>query len=316
MSRIAQFLLVVGLLVVAPLVLRGTYWHHVLILFCIFGILAYSLNISYGYAGQLSFGWSSYWGVGAYASALMALNWGWPFWVTMPLACVVACIAGFVSALVCFRAKGIYYSLIQTCVALVTYVIVLNWMSLTKGPFGLTGIPLPSLKLPFLPAITFVSGLSFYYLAMIGLLIVFFVSQQLEYSPLGRAIIALRENPALAQSIGVNLYKHDMVAFCMGAFFAGLAGAFYAHYFTTIDPSITVMHYTVITFLMVIVGGKGTLYGPMVGALFYAFLPEILRVTGTTRYIYFGLILIVFVIFLPGGTYPAVASSFKRLRRS
>jgi len=314
-SENIQFLILVCVLVAAPFLFQGSYLWHVLTLLCIFAILSYSLNISYGYAGQVSFGWCMFWGIGAYASALVALRFGWSFWLAAPIACCIASIVALLIGFIIFRASGLYFALLHMCFALVAYEVSLNWVSLTSGPMGLRGIPIPSLDLPILPEIYFrPGGLSFYYLALTGLLLVIFFTQRLVASPLGRAISSIRENPELASSLGVNVFKYNLTAFCIGAFFAGLGGVFYSYYFRAIDPQIMRMHYVMAAFVMVIIGGKGTLYGPLLGTAFYVLLPEFLRMAGTVRYLVFGIMLILCVIFLPGGIWPVIVRKYRLLK--
>ena len=301
-----QALILIAVLAVLPLVFRGGYFWHLLTMFCIFGILAYSLNISHGYGGQLPFGWAAFWGLGAYASALLALRLNWPFFLTALLAFCIAGIAALIIGLISFRLKGLYFGLVNMCFGLVAYMVCLNWVSFTRGPLALYDIPLPSLNLPYFPKLTFGYGLPFYYLVAAGLVIVFLISNRIVNSRIGRAIESTRDNPELSKSLGINVLKYNMLAFCIGAAMAGFAGMFYAYYFLTIDPEMFSMHYTVVAFAMVIIGGKGTMYGPLLGALFYISAPEALRAVGEVRMIIFGFAVVLFVLYLPGGIWPVI----------
>jgi branched-chain amino acid transport system permease protein len=293
----------------APWWIANPYHLHVLIMAGIFALLALSLNLLLGYTGQLSLGHAAFFGVGAYASALTTLRLGRSAWEGMLLAIVLAGVAGWAIGRLALKLRGAYFVLVTISFAGVVSLVSVNWMELTNGPLGLPGVPAPELG-PW----SLRTKAAYYYLVLAAVALAYLVCRRLVDSRVGRAFLALRENEALAESVGIDVTRYLVLAAVVSAAMAGLAGGLYAHYTRFVSPEVFLFTYTVTMVIMVVAGGKGTLAGPVVGALLFTALPEALRAAASWQWqmLAYGVILVLLVFFLPRGIVPTLAA----LRRS
>jgi branched-chain amino acid transport system permease protein len=289
--------------VALPFIFTGDFVRGLLNQFLIFSVLAVGMNVVFGYMGHIPFGYAAFFGLGAYGSALAALKLGWPFWATFILGAIIATLAGFFIGWISLKLKGAYFAITTFGFMAILHVICKNWVDFTRGPMGLYGIPRPSLV-----ELIFDTNLSYYFLAMACLVLCLYFADRLDRSPVGRAISGTRENEELSQSIGISILRYQLVAFCVSSFMAGLSGALYAHYFRSIVPDLMTAYYSLIAIVMVVVGGRGTLFGPLIGALIFVILPEYFGMTGPTRMLLFGIVTLVCIIGLPRGVWPAISS--------
>jgi branched-chain amino acid transport system permease protein len=292
-------------LLTLPFWLTSPYYVHVTIMAGIFTILALSLNLLLGYTGQLSLGHAAFFGIGAYTSALLALKLEWPFWVGLPAAALAAGLAGWAIGRLALKVRGAYFVLVTISFAGVISLVSVNWMELTNGPLGLPGVPAPELA-----RISFRTKSAYYYLILLAAAVAYLVCHRLVHSRLGRAFLALRENEALAESVGVDPVRTLVLAAVVSAAMAGVAGSLYAHYTRFVSPEVFLFSYTVTMVIMVVAGGKGTLLGPVIGALLFTVLPEALReaVAWQWQMLAYGVLLVLLVYFLPRGIVPAVSA--------
>jgi branched-chain amino acid transport system permease protein len=294
-----------ALALTVPLWLANPYYVHVLIMAGIFAILALSLNLLLGYTGQLSLGHAAFFGIGAYASALLTLKLGWSFWLGLPAGVGLAAAAGWAIGRLALKLRGAYFVLVTISFAGVIALVAQNWMDLTNGPLGLPGVPAPELG----PWSLRTKG-AYYELVLAAAALAWVVCRRLVRSRIGRALVALRENEPLAESVGVDATHYLVLAAVVSAALAGLAGVLYAHYTRFVSPEVFLFTYTVTMVIMVVAGGKGTLAGPLVGALLFTALPEALRETVAWQWqmVAYGLILVLLVFFLPRGIVPTLAA--------
>ncbi|MET0484902.1 MAG: branched-chain amino acid ABC transporter permease [Candidatus Rokuibacteriota bacterium] len=285
-------------LLTLPFWLTSPYYVHVTIMAGIFTILALSLNLLLGYTGQLSLGHAAFFGIGAYTSALLALKLEWPFWIGLPAAALAAGLAGWAIGRLALKVRGAYFVLVTISFAGVISLVSVNWMELTNGPLGLPGVPAPELA-----GLSFRTKSAYYYLVLLAAAVAYLVCHRLVHSRLGRAFLALRENEALAESVGVDPVRTLVLAAVVSAALAGVAGSLYAHYTRFVSPEVFLFSYTVTMVIMVVAGGKGTLLGPVVGALLFTVLPEALREAMAWQWqmLAYGVLLVVLVYFLPRG---------------
>ena len=271
----------------------------------IFTILALSLNLLLGYTGQLSLGHAAFFGIGAYTSALLALKLEWPFWIGLPAAALAAGLAGWAIGRLALKVRGAYFVLVTISFAGVISLVSVNWMELTNGPLGLPGVPAPELA-----GLSFRTKSAYYYLVLLAAAVAYLVCHRLVHSRLGRAFLALRENEALAESVGVDPVRTLVLAAVVSAAMAGVAGSLYAHYTRFVSPEVFLFSYTVTMVIMVVAGGKGTLLGPVIGALLFTVLPEALREAMAWQWqmLAYGVLLVLLVYFLPRGIVPAVSA--------
>jgi len=279
-----------------------------MVLFGIFAIFALSLDIIVGYLGELSLGHAAFFAIGAYVSALLGVNLEWSFWVTLPFAALVTGLIGILIGIPSFRVKGPYFAIVTLGFAQIIGLVITNSISITRGPMGITKIPAPKLSLPFLPKVEFNTELSYYYVVLSLIVVSVFITLRMIGSRSGRAIVAIRENDVLAESIGINIYRYKLFAFGISTMLAGVSGAAYAHYFRVITPHLADLYYMSNALIMVVVGGAGSVAGALIGAFIFTILPEVLRIVEDTRLIIFGVILLLSIIFLPQGVSGALRS--------
>lgn len=307
--------LVVLVLVTVPLWLANPYHVHILIQAGIFSVLALSLNLLLGYAGQLSLGHAAFFGIGAYATAILTVKAEWSPWVGLLVAVVLPGLAGWMIGRIALRIRGAYFVLLTISFAGVVSLVSQNWMDLTNGPLGIPDIPALALVLPGLGEVSLRTKAAFFYVVLIAAAGAYLVCARLVCSRVGRAMVALRENETLAESVGIDATHYLVLATVISAAMAGLGGWLYAHYTRFVSPEVFLFVYTVTMVIMVVAGGKGTLAGPIVGALIFTALPEVLREVTSWQWqmLLYGVILILTLFFLPRGIVPTVRD---RLRPS
>jgi branched-chain amino acid transport system permease protein len=284
-----------------PWVLGEGYHLHLVIMSLIFAIAAASLGLIVGYAGLLSLGHTAFFGLGAYVSALLFLHGGVPLWGGMLAGAAAAAAVAFLLGRAILGVRGHRFVIVTVAFAEIMRLVAYNWVDVTRGPQGLPGILAPKLALPGLGAIDFTAKTNFYYLALVVAFVCIALLSRIARSPLGWGFLALRENEQLGESIGVGAFRHAMLAFVIGAFFAGIGGALYAHYLNIVSPDVFFFSNPTMLLVMVVMGGLGTIAGPVVGAFVFTALPEYLRVASDYRLVFFGSLLIVAVLFFPRG---------------
>jgi branched-chain amino acid transport system permease protein len=302
MSRRIGFLAAVLVISALPMVLTGSYWQTNLTVCAINVLLALGLDFILGYAGQLNLGQSAFYGIGAYVSTLLITKAGVPFWVAFGAGVAFAGLAGMILAMFAVRLRGHYLAIASLGFAVIVHQILLNWISLTQGPLGIYGIPPPpAIVIPGLPQISFRNSVALFYLVAGFTLIVFFLLDQLVRSPIGETLTAIREDEVSAASLGIHTTLWKVFAFGVGAAVGGAGGCFYATFVGTLVPDAFFITESFTILSMVIVGGMGTLIGPVFGAILLTLLPELLRGIGDLRLIVYGLALTLVVLFMPGG---------------
>ena len=305
--------IVIGLL---PMVLTDSYWQTNLVVCAVNVLLAIGLDFVLGYAGQLNLGQSAFYGIGAYTSTLLITQLGVPFWIAFTCGVLLAGIAGVFLSVFAVRLRGHYLAIASLGFAVITYQVLLNWISLTQGPLGIYGIaPPPPLKIPGLPAIDFSNLGNLFYLIAGFALLTYILLDQLVRSPVGETLTAIREDEVSAASLGINCPRWKVFAFAISSAVAGAAGCFYASFVGTLVPDAFFITESFTVLAMVIVGGMGTLIGPVLGAILLTMLPELLREIGDLRLIVYGISVTLVVLFMPGGMVQAGYIVIARLRR-
>jgi len=317
MRRIAVMLLLAGA-ATAPAWVWNPYYLHTLIMAGIFAVLASSLNLLLGYTGQLSLGHAAFFGIGAYASALLTVKLGWSPWLGLLAAIAVPALAGYGIGRLALKLRGAYFVLLTISFAGVVSLVSVNWMELTNGPLGLPGVPAVEIALPGMPTISLRAKSAYYYLVLTAVALSYAICRAVIHSRVGRALVALRENETLAESVGIDGTFYLVLAAVISAAMAGAAGGLYAHYTRFVSPEVFLFTYTVTMVIMVVAGGKGTLAGPIVGALIFTILPEALRALTSWQWqmLLYGLLLIATLFFMPRGIVPALEAIVSRKARS
>lgn len=278
----------------ALVALKSSYFNQIAITTMIFVILSASLNLITGSAGLLSLGHAAFFGVGAYAAALLGTKFGWPFWLTLPAAAAAAALVGAVVAVPTMRLTSIYFAVATLGIGEMIYVTMLNWVGLTRGPMGIRSIP--SIRLFGLEGMV----LNLVVTAAV-MLAALWVVHRIVHSYYGNAMRALREDDACADAMGIDVGRLKLQAFGVACALAGAAGALFAHTTGYISPESFRFGESILVLSMIVVGGLGSLYGSVIGAVLLSVLPELLRDLGHWRMIAVGLVLFVSILFLPRG---------------
>jgi branched-chain amino acid transport system permease protein len=288
---------VLAVAVVFPLVAGDEYSIHLLVMSGLFFILSAGMNLLLA-AGQLTLGHTAFFGIGAYTSGLLALGVGLSPLFGMAIASLFSGVLGYLLGRLTLRLRGAYFVLVTLGFAEVIRLVATNWIELTQGPLGLPGVPAFDFGAA---ALTVTGKRASYYLVLALSTITFALTARLLQSRFGRALGGIRQNEALAESSGISAYRYTVVATVIACALAGAAGSFYAHYILFLSPELFAFYNTVTMVVMVVAGGQGTVAGPAVGALVFTFVPELLRMASAYRMLVYGIVLLLFVMFLPRG---------------
>ena len=251
------------------------YLLHLFILVGIYVMLAQSLNLSAGFGGMISLAHAGFYGMGAYTAALLSVNYQTPFLLALPVAMLLSGALALVVSAIALRTVDDYFIICTLGIQVVVFSLMNNWMSLTRGPLGIPGIPSISLF-----GIAIESKWAFLLLTLVFVALVFFFLKKLTNSAFGRTLRALSEDEIFAQSLGKNVYLAKVIAFTIGAMIAAIPGALYAHYISYIDPTSFTVDESIFILSIVIIGGMRNLWGSVAAAAFLVFLPEVLRFVG------------------------------------
>jgi branched-chain amino acid transport system permease protein len=282
---------------VLPLVVHNAYYMQVVTMSLIWVIAAYGLNIILGYTGQLSLAHAGFLGIGAYTVGLLTVKAGWPFWPAIIAACALTTVIGFFVGLISLRTKGHYFAIFTLCVGVIINLVIEKWDSLTEGVRGLIGIPAPN---PIGP-IRFDNQVMMYYLVLFFVILTIYIVGSVVNSLVGRTFVAIRNSEDLSATIGINVMRNKILAFMLSTCLAGLAGGLYSAFIRYIGPEVSGINTTFDVLLYLLVGGVGTIGGPVVGTLLVAVLSEYLQKLQEYRMVIFGPLLVLLVMFFPGG---------------
>lgn len=291
------------------LFIDNTYAIHLLIVGLLYSVLALALNFQLGSANLPNFATGASYGIGAYASALLAIHLGISFWLTLPIAGVVAGFLGLIIGIPCMRTRESYLALVTIAFAVIVHQL-LNNLSWTGGSNGLPGIPTPSLfghsfNDPIvLFGIQLPSQVNFYYLSLTLVVLSIVVARRIHHSRVGLAWNALRADPLAASCQGINVMWYKVLAFVVDSFMAAFAGAIYAFYISYIAPDNFTFFVSVMIMAMVIVGGMDNIFGVIAGAMLLTMLPEKFRAFADFQLLFFGVAVIAMLILRPRGLFP------------
>lgn len=297
-NKTVTILALIAFTAVVPFLGLSSYIMRILILSGIYIILAVSLNLLTGYTGQVSLGHAAFYGIGAYTSALLAMHFNLSFPVTALAGGLVAAFFGLLLGLPTLRLNGTYLSIVTLGFCEIMRLIELNWMGLTRGPMGLIGIPFPKIF-----GWTVDNDAEYFYLILILVIITIVTINNLIKSRSGRALISIREDELAAEAMGINVLRYKVIAFTVAAFFAGIAGSFYAHYVSFIDPQSFTFDESIQILSIVILGGMGSNLGAAIGAVILVTIPEMLRGLQEYRMLIYGAVLVIMMLVRPQGLF-------------
>jgi len=290
---------------VVPLMLPP-YPRFVMSLALVNAVAAMGVNLSMGYAGQVSVGHAGFAAIGAYCTAILMGRLGMSFWMTVPVGAALAGLMGCLIGLPALRLNPLYIAMVTFGFGQMVSHISLNWIELTNGPNGLAVPPITVGEYAFLPH-------TFYWVIAGAFVVLVWVARNISRSRLGRCFIALRESELAAQAMGIHLAKYKTIAFAVGAAYGGISGCLYAGLAEFVNPDAFVFAVSIVYLTMNVVGGMGTLAGPILGALIFTILPEILRPFAEYKEFLSGGLLLLFLIFMPRGLVGITADALRRL---
>lgn len=293
-STLVLGLAAIGVLLAFPYITPTVYLQNVLTEVLIFGIFAMSLDLLIGYTGLISFGHAAFYGVGAYAAGIVATRYTDNLFVTLAAGVAVAGLLAVAVGALSIRSSGIYFLMLTLAFSQMVYAAAWKWTWLTGGSNGLAGIPRPTLGLAGFEPFSTPTG--FYYLVLVFFLGSYALLRRIVASPLGHSFVGIRENESRMAAIGYHTYRVKLASFVIGGLFAGLAGALFSYYNGFVSPHDVTWTVSGHAMIMVIIGGVGTLVGPVFGAAFFLILQNVVS-SQTDRWpLIMGLAFIFFVL--------------------
>ena len=300
---------VIALLLLVPLMTTSPYVLHLFIMVLLWVLLGQSWNLIGGFTGQISYGHAAFFGMGAYTTGLIVNGTGDPgmAWWGIPAGGLASVVLSIVIGWICFRLRGPYFGLSVLALSEVLRLVTLNWKEVTNGAEGILFIPV------------FNSKVAYYYIALGILLLSMGILWRVIHSKLGYYFLAIREDQDAAESLGINTTKYKLISLMISAFFAGVAGSFYMNYLAFIDPGIAfhIQNISIMMILVTILGGVATIWGPFVGATLFILISEGFRVwVGAGHLVFFGVLIIVIILFFPNGIVGAYNDFIARRSRT
>jgi len=298
-------IVILVLLALLPLIGLSSYTMHILVLVIMWSVIGMGWNLLGGYCGQVSFGHAAFFGMGAYSAGLLYYHLGisawWGLLVSIPILTITSLVIGFI----CLRLRGAYFALATLALGEVLRVTTENLVKFTQGDLGI-----------LIKQRTWVEKTWYFYIILLIGAASFFLIKKVIQSKLGYYFVAIREDQDAANSLGINTTLYKTIALCLSGVLTGVAGAFYMNYMGYIDPTTVFPLYdiSIVTVMVVMVGGVATYWGPTIGALIMVFLAEVIRSMpkiGAAHQTLFGILLILIIIFLPNG----IVGDFRKLTR-
>lgn len=301
-------LFILGL--IFPLVDGNDYHLTVMTTAYIFAIATLGLNLITGYTGQYNLAHAAFMAIGAYTVGILTVDYDWPFWLAFIAAAPVVAIIGAPLGWLSLRLKGHYFAIFTLCLGLILFLLIEKWDGLTHGVVGIIGVAAP----PPVGPVEFESPTSTYYLVFFFLALAVWFMLRLVNSLVGRSFVAIRNGDALAEALGINLARTKLLSFLISVLYAGLAGGLYAGVVRFLSPDLASELHTFDMTMYMLVGGLGTVLGPLLGALAVPWLAQYMQFLADYRFVIFGPLLILIVIFAPNG----IVGSYEawRLRRA
>lgn len=297
-SRLKQIGLVLAAIValVLPLVIRDNYFLSVVISAFITAIAVYGLNVLVGFTGQLSLAHAGFFGIGGYTAGLLMVN-GVSFWLALPASLALTGTLAFFVGMIALRTRGAYFAVFTLALGVIITISIERWENVTGGTDGLIGIPPPTAIGP----LAFTSLAAQYYLVLAFLALTIYISISIAQSLVGRSFIAIRQSENLARAIGIDVGRTMRLSFVISATLAGLAGVLYASYLGYIGPGMSSVAMTFRMLLFLMLGGAGSLAGPLVGTLLISIAMQALQAFEQYQLVVLGPLLVVIMIFFPNG---------------
>jgi branched-chain amino acid transport system permease protein len=301
-------------IVVLPFILSTSFYITKATFAGIYTIIAVGLGLLMGFAGQISLGQAAFYGVGAYSTAVLSTTYGLNPWLTLVISMAAPALIAYLLGHTMARLHGYYLAMATLAFGIVIHVLLVEWKTVTKGASGFYGIPKIELF-----GFTFKQGLSYYYLVWAFALIVILISLNIIHSRIGRALRSIHDSEVASSAMGVDTGKYKMQVFILSSMFAGLAGWLFAHMSYSISPGSFGLNGSILFLTMVVLGGATSVWGAVFGALLISVISIIVHtlgshvafITSDFERVLYGLIMMLVVIFLPQGLFPAITSLVK-----
>ena len=304
-----EILILAGLLLLVPLILPYKTLPTEIV---IYALGAVSFNILLGYTGLLSFGQAAFFGAGAYLTGIFLIHFGWHPALTLALSGIIGALFAAVIGYLSIQQVGIYFVMLTLAFNMLAFFLAYQWKSITGGDDGLLNVPrpdfsiLPGIKIPIQ------GNFQFFLFVWVIFLLAFIVIRRIIHSPFGRILLAIRENPNRARAVGYNVIHYKLIAFTISGFFTGLAGGLYALFMKMVPITAIELVTSTDFIIMALLGGTGSLYGPVIGAIVVKIASEILSVLWARWLFILGVIFVAFVLFMRGGIWGLLTVSWGR----
>jgi branched-chain amino acid transport system permease protein len=309
-----RLLLAAAGLALLPLLVKSDFVLTILVFSFLLGMLAVSFNLIFGYTGQLSMFHAAAFGISAYATYLSMTRWGASFWTGMLLAAALVLVLSVIVGTICFRfrLKEFYFAVVTLAFSEMARLVVLNWNSVTNGTLGIILQEKPTIWLPGQGVVKLEGTVMWYYVSLAALALTVLVCLRLVNSWMGRCFAAIRLNDELGDTLGINVFRYKLAAFAVGNIIAAIAGGLYAFYLGSIEPGFLSIDQSLAIVAMVLLGGRGAVAAPVIGAIVLTALPHMIHLGAELRSIVYGSILILTILLMPQGIYGTLASLGRR----
>ena len=298
-SDLIKIIVVLAIVCVVPLLVPNDYIQQIVNMIGIYIILGTGINILTGYTGQLSLGQAAFFGIGAYTTAILNTRTGAQFFICLLVSIVITGLASLILAIPALKVKGPYLALLTQGFGEIIRIVMINWTPVTNGTAGILKIQSPKIL-----GFTFNTLTRYYYLVVVFAALGLLYQRILINSRTGRAFIAIREDMEAAELTGINVTTYKIRSFVLSSVYCAIAGTLYAMMIRYVSPDTFVNNTSSVILWTAIVGGFGTLVGPIIGGIVMQTLPELLRFCGSWRLVVYGIILLTVILRFPGGLYP------------
>ena len=316
MSTGARLLSVAALFALLPALVKSDFILTILVFSFLLGMLAVSFNLIFGFTGQLSMFHAAAFGISAYATHLAMARLGLSYWSGMLLASALVLVLSVIVGTLCFRfrLKEFYFAVVTLAFSEMARLVVLNWNDVTNGTLGIILQDKPTLWLPALGVVRLEGTLMWYYVSLAALALTVILCLRLVNSWMGRCFAAIRLNDELGDTLGINVFRYKLAAFAAGNVIAAVTGSLYAFYLGSIEPGFLSIDQSLAIVAMVLLGGRGAVAAPVIGALVLTALPHLIHFSAEVRSIVYGSILILTILLMPQGIYGTLAALGRRRR--
>lgn len=313
--RLPLLLVAGAALLLLPILFQSNYTRGILVKILLYVILSSSLNIINGYSGQTNIGHAGLVCIGCYTAGILCTTFQISFWLVLPVCGIITAVAGFLISRPVIRLEGVYLSIVTMGFAEIIRLVALNWTGFTGGPMGIRNIPRPTLF-----GYVIRTPIQYYYLVLFLAAVSLFIMYRVIHSRIGRAWISIREDQVASRFLGVNVSMYKSVNFIFGSLFAGIGGCFLTYYYQYISSDLFTVDETFNMMSMVIIGGQGTLIGPIVGSVIVNIITEAFRFAAEYRFVIYAVLIIVMMWTRPqglaGASNSVFATSTKRKRKN